>query len=346
MVKTKKNILFGLASFILALLVTAILAELLLALIHPVQYRKPYEKLPEDVWRELLHKPSPIPGLAYELAPNRESYSHGALIRTNSFGMRDDEPHFKPNDDTSLHRIVVIGDSFTLGFGVSAESTYSNVLEKMLNFGDNLEVLNLGVGGYSTYDEALVLEHKGVLWNPDLVVIGYYLNDPEIDPVQPLHAYYSELWWWQHSNLLRLVVKLKNHWDVMTLGEGDYYRYLHAPRQRKWQSVLDAFNKIGTISQKHDIPVLVLIFPVATERPWAGYPYLDLHHQVTAAAKRNSLYVVDLYYNFSRYPPKKLTVSRTDNHPSKLGHQVAASAIYHWILTNRALYSFSMPQAE
>ncbi len=330
LVKTKKKIPFGLASFILALFVTAILAELIMALIHPIKYYKLPEKLPDDVWQGLLHRPSPIPGLAYELAPNHEAYSHEAFIRTNSFGMRDDEPRSTPNNEKSPRRIVIIGDSFTFGFSVPAENTYSSQLGGILDNKNaaTFEVLNLGVGGYSTHDEALVLQHKGISWNPDLIVIGYFLNDPEIDPIQPLHAYYSEPTWWQHSNLLRLLAKLKNHWDVMSLGEGDYYRYLHSPRKRKWQSVVEAFNKIGTISRKHDIPVLLLIFPVATETPWIDYSYRDLHDQIANTAKKSGLYVVDLYDHFSRYAPDKLIVGQTDNHPNTFGHKVAASAIY------------------
>ena len=80
---------------ITAIFLSLIAAEVLLYVFHPVYFRAPLERLPNDVWRELLHRRSPISGLSYELSPNREKYSHGAVIKTNSLGMRDDEPQAK-----------------------------------------------------------------------------------------------------------------------------------------------------------------------------------------------------------------------------------------------------------
>jgi lysophospholipase L1-like esterase len=335
----KKSIISNLIVSAFSFLITIILLEILLYFIHPIEYRQPPMRLSNDTWRELLHRPSSVPGLAYELVPNREQYSHGAIIRTNSFGMRDDEPHTGVDD--SLHRIVVLGDSFTFGFGVTGKDTYPNVVERLLNEkikDEQFEVLNLGTGGYSTHDEALVFEHKGMRWNPKLAVIGYVLNDPEIDPIQPLHSYFQETSWWQYSNILRLVVKVKNNWDIMLLGKGDYIEYLHA-HQLKWQSVVEGLNKIGSIAKERNIPVLLLIFPM-TRKSWTDYPYRKLHEQVGNTAKEKGLYLIDLYDHFSQYPPEDLMVAPGDSHPSRLGHELTAHAIYQWICVNHHLFSF------
>ena len=87
------------------------------------------------------------------------------------------------------------------------------MLERLLNGGATggpFEVLDLGVGGYSTRDEALTLESKGMRWNPKLIVIGYVLNDPESEPIQPMQSYFQEPSWWQHSALLRMLARCKN----------------------------------------------------------------------------------------------------------------------------------------
>ena len=104
------------------------MAEVLLPFYDPVDIFRPPEHLSEDVWRDLLHQPSSIPGLAYELAPGREGHSRGAMVKINSLGMRDDEPR----SDASLSRIAVIGDSIAFGFGVREEYTFSSVLERLL----------------------------------------------------------------------------------------------------------------------------------------------------------------------------------------------------------------------
>jgi GDSL-like lipase/acylhydrolase family protein len=327
-----------------SLAVTLLMAELFFHFIHPIPYRRPPIPIPEDSWHRLLHRPSSVPGLAYELIPNREQFSRGALIRTNSFGMRDDEP--RPGTDETLHRIVVLGDSYTFGFGVPGEATYSNVLERLLNEkskAKQFEVLNFGVGGYSTHDEALVLEYKGMRWNPEMVILGYVLNDPEIDPIQPLQQYYQKISWWQYSNVLRLVARVKNYLDVMELGDGDYIKYLHADR-RKWRSVLQGFDKIASLARERKIPVLVLIFPLM-RTPWAEYPYRNLHQQVANAAKGKGLYVIDLYAPFLRYTPEELRVSLEDEHPSSLAHQLTADAVYEWMVAHNHQFEF-LPQGN
>lgn len=332
----KKKILLSLLLIITEVSLTLIMAEVIFHFFFPINYRMPPKQLSNSVWCELLHRPSPIPGLAYELVPNREKYYHGAIIKTNSLGMRDDEPH--PKNDSSLHRIAVIGDSFTFGFGVRGEHTYPNVLERLLNKeieGRRFEVLNFGVGGYSTRDEALVLKHKAIDWDLDLVIVGYYFNDPEIDPIQPLHSYYQEVSWWQYSNLLRLIAKAKQHWDIKKYGAGNYFRYLHATNGQKWQSVVVSLEEMKSVSAKRKIPILLVIFPVTKNRSWADYPYQDLHQQVTDITNKNGIYVLDLYEDFSQYHSQELMVGPHDNHPSKIGHEVAAYAIYQWIVVNK-----------
>ena len=72
------------------------------------------------------------------------------------------------------------------------------------------------------------------------MIVGYHLNDPEIEPVQLLHAYFAEPSWWQYSNFLRLLALRKQNWAVARLGGGYYYRYLHADPQR-WFHVASSF---------------------------------------------------------------------------------------------------------
>jgi lysophospholipase L1-like esterase len=259
--------------------------------------------------------------------------------------MRDDEP--RRGDGALLHRIVVLGDSFTFGFGVPGEDGYPNVLEKMLNekpTRGRIEVLNLGVGGYSTHDEALVLAHKGVEWNPEIVVIGYVLNDPETDPVQPLHMYFQEPGWWQYLNVFRLVAQFRNEREIQTLGNGDHIQYLHA-HPRKWQSVVDALGRISSIGQERGIPVLLLIFPM-TNGSWTGYPYGNVHQQIANIAREKNLEVLDLYDDFSRFPARDLMVVPGDAHPSKLAHELAAQAVYRWMMAREHLFGFLPSPAE
>lgn len=98
-------------------------------------------------------------------------------FRINAQGLRDDRdfPYAKP---PGVRRVVSLGDSFTAGYEVRAEDTFSAVLERTLRAeGMDVEVLNAGVSGYSTAEAALYLERELLRYEPDLVLVSFYGND-------------------------------------------------------------------------------------------------------------------------------------------------------------------------
>jgi lysophospholipase L1-like esterase len=252
----------------------------------------------------------------------------GTVIRTNSHGMREREiPIEKP---ASVVRIAALGDSYTFGFGVPGRRAYPRVLESLLNDGAQgearFEVLNFGVGGYSTRDEAIVLRHRALAWKPDLVILGYALNDPEDEPFQPLHAYFRPTQWWQHFELLRLFAQARWKWRVRRYGDGDYLRSLHGD-PRWWGNVVNAFESIRGATRSAGSRVLVVIFPMNTVVEWAQYPYADVHEQVARTAVAHGFDALDLLPVFAGRLPGEVRLTDSDAHPNEEGHRLAAEAI-------------------
>jgi len=98
-------------------------------------------------------------------------------FRINSQGMRAerDYPYEKP---PGTKRIVSLGDSYTVGFEVDVDETFSSVLERELNArGQQVEVLNAGVSGFSTAEQYLYLERELWKYDPDMIVISFFVND-------------------------------------------------------------------------------------------------------------------------------------------------------------------------
>jgi lysophospholipase L1-like esterase len=128
-----------------------------------------------------VHQPSNQ--LGYELKPSSEGYGNlGEYIQINSFGARDHEFGPKKSD---IPRIVVIGDSFTFGFGVPLEDTYVKQLEVLLTekLGP-VEVLNLGVTAYQAWHFIELLEERVASLEPDLAIVAFFLDDMAY-PVRP-----------------------------------------------------------------------------------------------------------------------------------------------------------------
>ena len=77
-------------------------------------------------------------------------------------------------------RVVILGDSIAFGYGVEEAAAFPRVLESELARrapGSNVDVVNLGVGGYNAWNEARVLEDVGVSYDPDLVLVQFCIND-------------------------------------------------------------------------------------------------------------------------------------------------------------------------
>ena len=98
-------------------------------------------------------------------------------IRTNSKGIRanEDIPYQKPE---GVKRIVLLGDSFGIGYGVNLEDTFScqmkNYLEKA---GIKCEVVNLSVSGHGTSEQLITLREEGFRYQPDLVLLAWHGSD-------------------------------------------------------------------------------------------------------------------------------------------------------------------------
>ena len=324
--KLAGNLLLAAASTLLALAG----GEAALRIFRPVQYLKPPEPEKYRSREESLYRPSQVPGLTYEMRPGRDGVFEGMRVRTNLLGMRGAEPE---SDPSAVYRIVVLGDSFTFGFLVEERDTFVSLLQDRLGAGPapggkKVEVLNLGVVGYTSRDEAVVMKTKALPLRPRGVIIAYILNDPEIDPRPSLHKYFDPVPWWRRSHLLRLLALGFNSLQVKLYGGGDYIRYLHAPGRAKWRSVEEAFRSIAADARGAGSWVVVAIFPITPKTSWADYRYVDLHAQVARAARAQGFGVVDLLPAFRTRDPKDLVVSPSDDHPNALGHRLAAEAIF------------------
>lgn len=74
-------------------------------------------------------------------------------------------------------RIVMIGDSYTMGHGLKPEENIPHVLETLLNetpLPKKVTVINCGVGGYAPWQERGFLNARGRQFEPDLVILQVF----------------------------------------------------------------------------------------------------------------------------------------------------------------------------
>lgn len=277
------------------------------------------------------------PSVGHKHRPNRRAFLMGVEVTTNSFGMRDDEISLKKPPNT--YRIVVLGDSITMGWGVPQDKLYPTQLENRLNtqsldgFPPNMryEVLNLGVGNYNTVQEVASLRKIGLQFEPDMILLGSVLNDAEPTP-QPASDFlvnHSHLYVFLASRLLAFQYNAG-----LLPSYRDYYPSLFADNQPGWQAAKAALTELSEIGNERNIPVVMFIIPEIHDLNRATYPFADIHKKLAIFGTNLGLPVVDLFPIFSNYSPEEeLWVSSTDAHPNTLGQTMITEGIYNALRT-------------
>ena len=268
-----------------------------------------------------IYRRSANPILLYEPRPG---YSAGPLT-TNSHGFRDHE--YALEKPAGTFRIAVLGDSIVWGHGLALEDSFPKQLERILNeiLPGRFEVLNFAVSGYSTLQEVELFRVKASRFDPDLVVVGYCINDYHDASVEGRvfrQLYYDIL----HKSYLASAAKS---------------RLLHVlgiePREFK-----DRFNSREQFELLHSYAgggtQVIVIFPALMS--FQRHPMRKVHDFVKETVKGLDYEVVDLIGPFSAHRAEDLIQKPRDfTHPNALGTRIAAEATVEALLARGLISS-------
>jgi lysophospholipase L1-like esterase len=285
---------------------------------------------PPPAWKDLPK----IEGL-FELAkPNLRGLTAGVLFETNSWGFRG--PERSRDKPPGVFRIVVIGDSVTMGWGALYEHTYAARLERELNGAGSTqryEVLNIGLSGLNTHWAVSRFEKLGLRFDPDMVIYGHTLNDIEGPSYRKTRddSFLHSLQF-RHSSIY-LVRVLGPRWlslrELIHPPEGSYIHELDDNYFRNpdaWNYVLAALDRLAAISRQRDICAVVLIHTRLNFLRFF-HPFHRLYRAVSAAAEERGLFVIPSAHLFLGRSPPELWVNPFDPHPNAEGHQLLAEAL-------------------
>ena len=129
------------------------------------------------------------PVVGYKFIPNLKSRvqheAGGYFVKTNSHGFRSDREYLPAR--TGRRRVLVFGDSFTAGDGVSNKHRYTELLEAGLT---DTEVYNFGLPGTGTDQQYLLYREYAPQFEHDLLVIAVMVEN--IRRVNAHYRYYLD----------------------------------------------------------------------------------------------------------------------------------------------------------
>lgn len=317
--------------------------------------------------RERILRPSPHPDIKYDLRPNVHSRAWGTNVDINAQGYRGR----MPDPAFQGFRIIVLGDSITFGNFLDLESTYAYQLSDILNTcGMACEVLNFGIGGYDTLQEVALLEHRGLAYKPDLVVVGFCLNDigvvsPNYEYIDKVERYRSNLIF--YSRLVQFIddrlaraqvgswLQEKNRAEVFKKDFAGRIAEIHDSENRlldlmdripdqypsNWYKsrlrvgrLRYAFERLSQLSKKENFTVVVLTIPRLIEVSGV-YPHRTAHQIVALEAQRVGFDVVEIVDEFMNAGMDNLKISKKDpTHPNETGHRIMAQNLAGYIREN------------
>lgn len=229
------------------------------------------------------------------------------IQRVNHLGLRGRETTMEKPPGT--RRILMLGDSFTMGKGVEDDQTFSVLVEKELQArlascgGGTVEVLNAGVDSYTPLLSYIQFSRELVRLAPDLVILNLDHSDlvqeqayrrqavrnqdGEIVAVPQVwqQSLYERILSWASRNLYLtrvLLVRVNRFMDhreitvrrvVNEFGREHFAHTLEgdADRSAQWQDVFDSIGRIKTLSESIHADFLLTTYPWGHQLENAGW---------------------------------------------------------------------------
>ena len=314
-----RDLLRGCAAFFVSMLVFLLLLELTLQIFTRINI---YYDVEMARYANEVKIGAENPKIGHYHKPNVDAHLMGVEFKTNAHGWRDQDYDYVRND---AYRIVILGDSLTVGWGVEQWETFEHLLEVRLNESSSVELINTGNGNYNSEQQANVYFEKGAKYAPDKVVMFYFINDAEVTPKQ------SEYQWLAYSRAVTFfwsrVRGVFASPDLRQTFEG-FYGALYKDDQPGWLASQAAFVELRNVLLNQGVEFQVVMIPELHNVQ--EYPFADEYDKVFEFLVLNGVDVLDLRREFSSYQddPVKLWVALDDAHPSPLAHQMISDYSY------------------
>jgi len=261
--------------------------------------------------------------------------------KNNSLGFRDDE--FLVQKPAGEFRVLALGDSFTYGMGVQAHDNWPTVLERMLQAdrGGAVQVINAGMasgnGARSAAEYAPWLEREGMGFAPDMVVLGFCLND--ISDGIPMLSYLPPAYQPTFFGVSRILDSLVMRARLRAARMEDRKSAIDAlidAEPKRWLQVQEGMQKLQQLCLAAKIPFVVAVFPMISQLD-GQYPYGRIHEMVATFCLARGIHCVDLLPAFRGRADQSLWVHFTDQHPNDVGHQIMAEQIFTFLRAQQLL---------
>jgi len=300
-----------------------------------------------EMWKYAVQLKRPVSDskLSFVHRPNSHAFVMGQDVSINSQGLRDYE--YTVEKPAGVYRILLLGDSTILGWGVPMDETAAKILERALNAEhvpgyQRFEVINAGVGNYDTIQEVTYYKTRGRYFHPDLVILVYFINDPEPVPVE------KKIFLIDRSYL---VAFLTNRYDgvLRRLGARPdwkiYYSSLYDDNLPGFQACKAALVELATATREDHAKLMVALLPELHQIN-DSYPFIAAHQKIKDVLAPERVPILELIDGLRNHGPEiTLWVTPLDDHPNGKANDLIAAQMQAAILKDLEASSEAMQTA-
>ena len=180
--------------------------------------------------------------------------------------------------------------------------------------------------------EVVFLNREGLKYEPDLIILGYYINDAELTPKTIGHSIkkYSYLYGYLWSKYVKSIGRFSRRGNYM-----DYYLGLYDDNFEGRILFEKSINELKGIAKEKNIPLLIVIIPELHNLK--DYPFENINEFIKGFEDSNT-YVLDILPYLNKDNPSLLWVSEEDLHPNKIVNKVIADAIYEKLIKHNLIW--------
>jgi hypothetical protein len=288
-----------------------------------------------EMWRysRELKTPSPDPALDFDHVHSKSALLQHVDIRVNNWGLRGADVGAP---EGGKRRILLLGGSITLGWGVPEPDTLSYRLEqKFRAAGEDVQVLNAGVGNYNAerYVSRFFKELTGLQATD--IVVHYFLRDAEQLP--PGGGNFLL----RHSELAVTLWIAYHRWFDRQGEQSlvDHYHNVYQTNAPGFRAMTESLRRLANYAEQNNIRVYLAMVPDVHNL--VDYKFKFVHELMRNLAKEDGYTFVDLLPALQGRPPAELWAMPGDPHPNSLGHRLMADALFPVLDTERVA-----PQGE
>lgn len=274
-----------------------------------------------EMWKYsmALKTQSPNPALGHDHLRNKEAVLQSTNIRLNEWGLRGEPVAVRP----PKRRILFLGSSITLGWGVAEEQTVTSMLNRMLvNAGEDVEILNAGIGNYNAlrYTELFMTRLREL--KPTDIVVHYFLRDAEMleaggGGVLLRHSQLAVTVW---SGYHRLFDKA----GMKALE--DHYKAVYDKNSAGYKVMKSSLKRLSDYAKENNIRIYLAMIPDVHNL--ADYKFKFIHQIMAEVAKEDGYVFIDLLPVLEGIRPEDIWAMPGDPHINALGHKIMAEAIF------------------